>query len=146
MYNMNRKEESLKAFVGIRRTSELLEKVVRKDTRRHSLNLNEFAVLELLFNRGPQPIQQIKERILIASSSTTYLIDKLCEKGFVERVTDQRDRRITYATLTDEGRQLIEDIFPAHADLITESFSRLTDEELMNLRNLLKKMNGIAVE
>lgn len=143
---MDRTEESLKAFVGVRRTSELLEKVVRKDTRSHGLNLNEFAVLELLFNRGPQPIQQIKDRILIASSSTTYLIDKLCDKGFVERITDQHDRRITYASLTDEGRDLIQKIFPAHAELIRDSFSKLNDEELMMLRNLLKKMNGIEIK
>ena len=140
---MDRTIESLKAFVGIRRTSEILEKVVRTDTRRHGLNLNEFAVLELLYNKGKQPIQQIKDRILIASSSTTYLIDKLCGKELVERITDTQDRRVTYASLTDSGRELIETIFPRHAEIITDAFENLSDEELTQLRDLLKKMNGI---
>lgn len=140
---MDRTAESLKAFVGIQRTSEILDRSVRNDSRKHGLNLNEFAVLELLLNKGPQPIQQIKDKILIASSSTTYLVDKLCSKNLVERITDTQDRRITYASLTDSGRELIERIFPSHAQLITESFSKLSDDELSQLRSLLKKMNGL---
>ena len=140
---MNRTDESLKAFVGIQRTSETLDRTVRKDSRKHGLNLNEFAVLELLLNKGPQPIQQIKEKILIASSSTTYLIDKLCEKGLVERIVNEQDRRIIHASLTPSGKELIERIFPSHAELIRESFDKLSDDELTQLRFLLKKMNGI---
>ena len=140
---MNRTVESLKAFVGIQRTSEILDRIVRKDSRKHGLNLNEFAVLELLLNKGPQPIQQIKEKILIASSSTTYLVDKLCDKGLVERIVDSQDRRVIYASLTPSGKELIERIFPSHAQLITKSFDKLDDEELEQLRYLLKKLNGL---
>ncbi|MBZ6526750.1 MarR family transcriptional regulator [Aerococcaceae bacterium DSM 111021] len=140
---MNRTVESLKAFVGIQRTSEILDRIVRKDSRKHGLNLNEFAVLELLLNKGPQPIQQIKEKILIASSSTTYLVDKLCDKGLVERIVDSQDRRVIYASLTPSGEELIERIFPSHAQLITKSFDKLDDEELEQLRYLLKKLNGL---
>lgn len=140
---MNRTVESLKAFVGIQRTSEILDRIVRKDSRKHGLNLNEFAVLELLLNKGPQPIQQIKEKILIASSSTTYLVDKLCDKGLVERIVDSQDRRVIYASLTPSGEELIERIFPSHAQLITKSFDKLDDEELEHLRYLLKKLNGL---
>ena len=64
---MDRIEESLKAFVGIKRTNDLLEKSVKKDVRSYGLNISEFAVLELLYNKGPQPINRIQERILIAN-------------------------------------------------------------------------------
>lgn len=137
---MDRTKESLKAFVGIKRTNEYLERHVKRDAARHGLNITEFAVMELLYNKGDQPIQHIRNRILIASSSTTYVVDKLVEKGFVERRPDTKDRRISFATLTDEGRQLMEEIFPPHADLITELFSGLTDGELSFLRETLKKI------
>ena len=64
---MGRIEESLKAFVGIKRTNDLLEKSVKKDVRSYGLNISEFAVLELLYNKGPQPINRIQERILIGN-------------------------------------------------------------------------------
>lgn len=140
---MNRQEETLKAFIGVKRTNEMLETSVRDDVRRYDLNLNEFAVLELLYHKGQQPIQKIKEKILIASSSTTYIIDKLCQKGYVERQYDSDDRRIIYAVLTEEGHKLISDIFPNHARIIEESFEHLNDEELLQLRYLLKKLNQL---
>src|SRR5699024_5030108 len=66
---MTRMEESLKAFVGIKRTNGILEKPVKNDAQQYGLNISEFAVLELLYNKGPQPINRIQERILIANSS-----------------------------------------------------------------------------
>ncbi|MBG9982207.1 MarR family transcriptional regulator [Aerococcaceae bacterium DSM 111020] len=138
---MNRQEEALKAFVGVRRTNEKLNQLDRLATQAYSLNLNEFAVLELLLHKGDTPIQQIKEKILIASSSTTYIIDQLVKKGLVERIPCSNDRRVTYASLTLEGRTVIEEAFPIHASYIEETFSVLSDEELANFREYLKRIS-----
>lgn len=138
---MNRQEEALKAFVGVRRTNEKLNQLDRLATQAYSLNLNEFAVLELLLHKGDTPIQQIKEKILIASSSTTYIIDQLVKKGLVQRVPCSNDRRVTYASLTPEGRTIIEETFPIHASYIEETFSVLSDEELANFREYLKRIS-----
>jgi MarR family 2-MHQ and catechol resistance regulon transcriptional repressor len=139
---LKRQEESLKAFVGIKRTNEFLEQVVKKDVKSYGLNITEFAVLELLYNKGEQPIQKVKERILIASSSTTYVIDKLCEKGFVKRRQDTVDKRISFASLTDKGENLMAEAFPLHAEKIEETFNALDDTELKLLRTALKKISA----
>ncbi len=44
------------------------------------MNPTDFSVLELLFHRGRQPIQLIGKKVLITSSSITYVIDKLEKK------------------------------------------------------------------
>lgn len=139
---MTRTDDALRAFIGIRKGSDTLERLVRSDVRNYDLNITEFAVLELLFNKGPQAIQQIKARVLIASSSTTYVIDKLCEKGLLYRKQDDVDKRIIFATLTHKGEQLMADIFPQHAARITDAFDRLSSTELKELGRLLKKLDG----
>lgn len=68
---MNRTKESLNTFIGLNRTVDHLEQIVRNDIQRYGLNITEFAVLELLYNKGDQPIQRIGDRVLIASSSIT---------------------------------------------------------------------------
>ena len=78
---MERTTESLNAFIGLNRTTDHLEQIVRADVQRYGLNVTEFAVLELLYSKGEQPIQKIGKRVLIASSSITYVVDKLVEKG-----------------------------------------------------------------
>lgn len=139
---MTRSEEALKTFVGIKRTNDRLNKAVKVDVKNYGLNVNEFTVLEVLFHRGKLQVQQIKELILIANSSTTYIIDKLCQKELVKRVQDKVDRRITYVDLTDEGYQLMKESFPKHERTILSLFDRLDDEELVEMKRLLKKMNG----
>lgn len=143
---MDRVEESLKAFVGIKRTNDLLEKSVKKDVRKHGLNISEFAVMELLYNKGPQPINRIQERILIANSSTTYVLDKLQEKGYIVRLRDEHDKRSMKVELTEQGQALIGDIFPSHANLLSSLFDELSDEELSEFRNMLKKISAVAVD
>ena len=60
----------------------------------------------------------------------------------VKRVQDKIDRRITYVDLTDEGYQLMKESFPKHERTILSLFDRLDDEELVEMKRLLKKMNG----
>lgn len=143
---MDRVDESLKAFVGVKRTNEFLEKIVRTDVGRYDLNLNEFAVLELLYHKGDQPIQKIRDRILIASSSTTYVIDKLCSKNLVTRRQDTVDKRVSYAMITDEGNRLMDGIFPLHAEKIRRIFDSLDDDELAQFRSTLKKISAQSPE
>lgn len=80
MLSLNRTETSLKVFIGLKRTNDMLDKKIHKDIKSYGLNVTEFAVLEVLYNRGEHTIQRIKERILIASSSTTYVVTNLEKK------------------------------------------------------------------
>ena len=135
---MNRTKETLNMYVGLKRLMADLEQVVRKDIARHQLSVNEFAVLELLFHKGSQPVQQIKEKILVAASSTTYILDKLCAQGLVERQIDQTDKRITHIHLTDSGKSLMSQAFPEHENVLAGYFSKLSDEEVTVFHQLIK--------
>src|SRR5690625_1727137 len=88
-------ELSLKLFIVINRALEELRKKATEDVKRHGLNLTEFAVLELLYHKGAQPIQVIGKKVLLASSSITYVIDQLEKKGFLKRQACPKDRRVT---------------------------------------------------
>lgn len=138
---MDRTKESLNLFIAIMRTNNALSQIARADAATINLNVTEFAVLELLYNRGEQPIQRIGERILIASSSTTYVVDKLCNKGLIERRPDSKDRRVTYAAITPAGKEVMDELFPKHAEHITDRFASLTDEELNALKETLAKIS-----
>jgi MarR family 2-MHQ and catechol resistance regulon transcriptional repressor len=143
---VTRKEDTLKALTTLLRASSSVEKVVRLDMTSYGLNSTEFAVMELLYNKGRQPIQMVGKRILLASSSITYVIDKLEEKKLVERVADEKDRRVTFADLTEIGRQKMEEIFPQHAQTIEKLFEGLSDEEINQLRQTLKRIGYTAAE
>ena len=66
-----------KLFVVFVRTLESFHQQIIKNIRSYGLNKTEFGVLELFYRKGDHPIQQIGQKLLLASRSMTYVVDKL---------------------------------------------------------------------
>lgn len=131
---------NLKAITILLRATNSVSEVLKRDISNYDLNTTEFGVLEYLFHKGRQPINNLCERLLLANSSMTYVIDKLENKGYVTRITDTVDKRSTIIALTKSGEEFIESIFPHHENRINEIFNVLTKEEVESLNSLLKKI------
>src|SRR5690625_6329976 len=103
-----------------------------------------YFVLDILYKKGEQSIQKSGEKVMLASSSITYVVDKLEKKEYLKRKACPKDRRVTYATLTDSGKQLMDDIFPEHAEAIHNIFGVLNATEKEQLIAQLKKLGYYA--
>ncbi|MFB9974183.1 MarR family transcriptional regulator [Allobacillus sp. SKP2-8] len=131
---------SLKLFIVLTRALDAIQKRVIEDIKHLGLNPTEFAVLELIYNKGDQPIQKIGEKVLIASSSITYVVDQLEKKELLERKLHPSDRRVKLATITQKGKTLMDDVFPTHKKGLQEIFAGLDVEEKEQLIEQLKKL------
>lgn len=140
IYTEEEQQSSLKLFVVLSRALQSVQKKSAQDIKQYGLNQTEFGVLEFLYHKGGQPIQKIGEKVLLASSSITYVVDKLEEKKYLERKACPKDRRVTYAELAPKGVQLMDDIFPDHQQAMAAFFSCLTEEEKQVLIEDLKKV------
>ncbi len=107
-------------------------------------NPTSFAVMEVLFYKGRQPIQQIGAQLLLQSGNVTYVVDKLVEKGYVRRKPCPEDRRVIYAELTPPGEQLMQKLYPLHERHIQHALGGLDEEEKHQLIVLLSKMGKHA--
>ena len=135
---------SLKLFVVLTRALAAVRKSIEKEIRTYGLNPTEFAVLELLYNKGEQSAQKIGEKVLIASSSITYVVDKLEKKDLILRTHYLEDRRIINVSITDAGRKMMDEIFPVHTkgvQRILEGLDTLEKEEMISQ---LKKLGMYA--
>ncbi|WP_328703107.1 MarR family winged helix-turn-helix transcriptional regulator [Alkalihalobacterium elongatum] len=141
---LQNEELALKSFIVLSRAHRAVADRVEEDIRRYGLNPTEFAVLELLFHKGDQAIQQIGKRVLLASGSITYVVDKLEKKSLIVRKSCPKDRRVTYAAITEQGMELMRKIFPSHKKAIENIFSSLDQGERETLINLLKKLGTNA--
>lgn len=136
----NSTTNSLKLFIVLSRAYKAINEHVNKIIQANGLNPTEFAVLELLYHKGDQPMQQIGGKILLASGSITYVVDKLEQKGMLKRIACPKDRRVTYAQITEEGKKFIQDVFPEHAQQIDKLMSSLNEIEKLEAIDLLKKL------
>lgn len=123
------------------RTSKAIQDQIRDQMNQNNLSITEFSVLEVLYHKEKQTIHQIGKSILISSGSMTYVIDKLEQRGMLNRSPCRDDRRVIYVTLTDDGNNLMEKIMPKQQQLVDDMFSSLTNEEAQLLIRMLKKVN-----
>src|SRR4051794_7934280 len=140
----NSTANSLKLFIVLSRAYKAINEHVNKVIQASGLNPTEFAVLELLYHKGDQPLQQIGGKILLASGSITYVVDKLEHKDYLLRVACKKDRRVTYAQITQKGKEFIESVFPEHEKGIDELTSILTADEKQAAIEILKKLGKHA--
>jgi len=102
---------------------------------------SDFAVLEALLHKGPLPVNEIGKMILLTSGSITVAVDRLEQRGLVERRAHGTDRRARIVHLTREGRKLITRAYAAHAaDMERLASASLTGAERTTLIRLLKKI------
>src|SRR2546430_9795658 len=138
-------DRALKLFVVLLRATNAVNRslVGRVDMR--DLTLTEFQILEALYHKGPLLLGDVQKKILLSSGGVTYTVDRLAEKGLVERRECPTDRRARYAALTAAGDALIGKIFPAHADRIEETMSVLSARDQEALIDALRTL-GLSAE
>ncbi|MCP8618099.1 MarR family winged helix-turn-helix transcriptional regulator [Salirhabdus salicampi] len=143
-YKRRKEDPSLKLFVVLSKAFRSVSDLSQSDMINYGLNPTEFSVLELLYHRGDQPLQKIGKRILLASGSITYVVDKLEQKGYLYRKPCPTDRRVIFASISDKGKELLAQIFPKHWEGLEQIMAGLDDDEKKQAIELIKKLGQHA--
>ena len=126
------------------KAAKAVEKIDKASIAQTGLGLSDFAVMEALLHKGPLPINQIAEKVLLTSGSMTAALDRLENKGLVKRIQDPSDGRCFYVHLTKNGRKTIKDAYTKHEKNLEKIANHLSDKERKELVRLLKKIGLYA--
>jgi MarR family transcriptional regulator, 2-MHQ and catechol-resistance regulon repressor len=139
------KNSGVHLWLVLMKAHRALSRHAMKSIEPSGLGFSDFAVLEVLLNKGPQKVNDIGRRVDLTSGSITTAIDRLTERGLVVRGLDDEDRRSRIVRLTPAGRARINEAFAQHAAALEAASEGLTKGERKSLIALLKKL-GIAAE
>jgi len=139
------RDRALKLFVVLQRATNAINARIGREIDLGELTQTEFSILEALYHKGPLLLGDLQRKILLSSGGVTYTIDRLCDKGLVERRECPSDRRARYAALTPKGEALMDKLFPVHADWIEEAMTALSPKEQADVTAALRKL-GLAIE
>ena len=134
------KEQALHLYVVLSRAYHSVAEADKKMIVTYGLSPSEFAVLELLLHKGPQPIQYIASKVLLKSGSMTYVVTQLEKKKLLKRVVSNSDKRVFYAELTKKGEALIKEIYPKHEEFLYNMMNIFSKEEAFTLSEQLKSL------
>ncbi|NJB82436.1 MarR family winged helix-turn-helix transcriptional regulator [Wenyingzhuangia aestuarii] len=108
----------------------------------YDLTVQQYNILRILRGQDGLPINLyvLQEHMIHKMSNTTRLVEKLRKKGLLERKTCEENRRKIEIFITDRGLGLLAGIDQALVDYEKGLTSNLTEEELIQLIELLKKV------
>ena len=107
------------------------------------MGLSDFAVMEMLLHKGPQPVNEIGRRIELTSGAITTAVDRLQSRGLVTREAHDNDRRARIVRLTAPGKKEAVKVFARHKTAMDAAARALSKSERAMLTQLLKKL-GIS--
>ena len=136
---------ALSAYVKLMRAAESLTSRTHRNLAEVDLSVSQFGALEALYHLGPMTQVEIGKKILKSAGNMTLVIDNLEKRGLVTRERRKEDRRYFTVHLTEAGKKLIGEFFPAHAERISAEMSILTPAEQEQLGRLCKKL-GLGKE
>lgn len=113
----------------------------------HGLTINDYEALLLLSRADGNAMKRVDlaNDLLLTPSGVTRLLAGLEEAGCVEKGACATDARITYAVLTDTGREKLHEASRSHLEAVRTLFERrYSEDELATLGELLSRLPGAA--
>ncbi|MFY7826138.1 MAG: MarR family winged helix-turn-helix transcriptional regulator [Flectobacillus sp.] len=130
-----------KLTVNIMYTNNWLVSEFSQIIKPYTLSEQQYSVLKILQNAHPTPlsINTIIENMRDQMSNVSRLVDKLEQKGYVERRKSPSDKRVVEVIITDEGVQITDEINELIEVWETQSI-QMCDEDLKLLQSLIQKL------
>jgi len=100
------------AYLSLLRTSVALQTQFEAQLKEFGLTGTQYNALRILRGAGPEglPCREIGERMITRDPDITRLLDRLEDRGFVQRTRAKHDRRVIYGKITAAGLRLLREM------------------------------------
>jgi DNA-binding MarR family transcriptional regulator len=100
----------------------------------------QFDIIATLGNTQGMTATELGEKTLITKGTLTGVVDRLVDRGWVERVAHGSDRRCQIVRLTASGEALFAEAFPAHMAHLAQCFGAVTAAEHTRWQTALREL------
>ncbi|ANB56071.1 winged helix DNA-binding domain protein [Anoxybacillus sp. B7M1] len=126
---------------SLRYIAAILKRKGREVLVRYPITRQQFIALQLLFEEGDMTIGELSNKMELACSTTTDLIDRMEKNKLVTRVKDQKDRRVVRIHLLHEGERIIREVIKKRQHDLALVLKNFSAEEVALLEESLKKLH-----
>ena len=117
---------------------------------RMGVSMAQVHIMYTLQRNGEMPMSRLADVLQVSLSNATGLIDRIEERGFVERTRVPEDRRVVMIRVTDAGRRMLEEVDAISSDLLRSVFGRIGRSQvaavgraIAELRRGLEETTGV---
>ena len=112
------------------------------EIHRFGLPFAEIKCLMLFNGERYLTVKEISQRLDVAKSRVTKLVDSLMDKGLLERINDPKDARIKLISATSAGQKKLEEIDLFHKDIHEKIILQFEQEERKNMLSFFERLRS----
>lgn len=124
----------------LREMSWIIKRKGREILNHFPITPPQFTALLWLNQEGDMTIGELSQKMYLACSTMTDLIDRMEKSGVVERVRDDRDRRVVRVRMLERGKTIIRDVMKARQEYLAEILSTFSREDVESIRKHLSML------
>ncbi|MGD6967644.1 MarR family winged helix-turn-helix transcriptional regulator [Rossellomorea vietnamensis] len=142
---MNNKSQDMEVFADIEKDLRYISSIIKQKGReilsQYSITPPQFVALQWLFEGGDMTIGELSTKMFLACSTTTDLVDRMEKTELVERVKDNKDRRVVRIHLLHEGERIIEEVIEKRQQYLQQILKNFSGDEIKTLNANLSKLH-----
>lgn len=142
--NLNRRHDLERvAFMEkeLRYISGIIKQKGREILNSYTITPPQFVALQWLFEHGDMTIGDLSNKMFLAFSTTTDLVDRMEKNDLVVRIREEQDRRVVRIKLLNEGERIIEEVIKKRQGYLETVLEDFNEEEVEQFSSLLEKMH-----
>lgn len=128
-------EKELRYIAGI------IKQKGREILNSYTITPPQFIALQWLFEHGDMTIGDLSNKMYLAFSTTTDLVDRMEKNELVVRIREEQDRRVVRIKLLKEGERVIEEVIQKRQDYLKTVLGDFTTNEAEQFATLLEKLH-----
>ena len=113
---------------------------------RLGISMAQLHVMHMLEGHGELAMSRLADMLDVSFSAATGLVDRVEERGFVERIRVPEDRRIVLVRITAAGRQMLDDVELARTAMLERVLDRLDETQLIGVASAMADLRGAVTQ
>ncbi|MCQ4924199.1 MarR family transcriptional regulator [Tissierella carlieri] len=105
-----------------------------------NITVPQFSALQILINQGNMTIGELSQKMALACSTITDLIDRMEKAELVVRKKDEKDKRVVRVEVLPNGYDILEKVLNKRIDFLSGKLSDFSDEDKNKLHLGLKAL------
>jgi MarR family transcriptional regulator, 2-MHQ and catechol-resistance regulon repressor len=135
--------DTIKLIRELVRTYQAFETRTNAYIRNMNLTPSQFDVIVTLGNQAAMTCKTLGEKTLITKGTMTGVLDRLQDKGLIQRLVNDEDARSQKVALTIEGEAVFNEVFPSMKQYMGEAFQSLSETDYIEIIQALQKLRGV---
>ncbi|MDC3412571.1 MarR family transcriptional regulator [Aquibacillus sp. 3ASR75-11] len=128
-------EKKLRLIAGI------IKQKGREILHHYPITAPQFVALQWLLDEGDLTIGELSNKIHLAFSTTTDLVDRMEKNNIVERIRDAKDKRVVRIHLLDKGKDIIHEVIHKRQVYLGDVLKNVSADQVDTLNQILSLLH-----